>query len=84
MNLGNEYQNFVIFIALLIADNEGWKQQTFDSSYQIYSRRRSWTIKLTVLVGTKINFVNAKFEKNIFVKDGELDTECVQLMRMLW
>ena len=84
MNLGNEYQNFVIFIALLIADNEGWKQQTFDSSYQIYSRRGSWTIKLTPLVGTKINFVNAKFEKNIFVKDGELDTECVQLMRMLW
>lgn len=24
MNLGNEYQNFFIFIALLIADNEGW------------------------------------------------------------
>ena len=54
MNLGGEYQNFLIFIALLIAGDKVGRR-TFDSSHHIYLRRRRQAMELIATVGIKLN-----------------------------
>ena len=53
MNLGDEYQNFLIFIALIIAGDEGWAAN-FISSHLIYNRQLRCAMELIAVVGTKL------------------------------
>ena len=56
MNLGDEYQNILVFIALIIAADEGGRR-TFNSFHQIYHRRRRWAMEFIAAVGTKLKSV---------------------------
>ena len=53
INLGDEYQNLLIFIALIIAGDEGWAAN-FISSHLIYNRQLRCAMELIAAVGTKL------------------------------
>ena len=50
MNLCDEYQNFLIFISLLVKV----RRQTFDSSHHIDLQRPRWAMVLIAVLGTKL------------------------------
>ena len=60
MNLGDEYQNFLVFISLLIVDHEGWASN-LDDSHHICFRWRNW-------VGTKLKDPLNLFQRFFLVK----------------